>query len=167
MVKKQLLKLSILCIFTFVVKNSFGQQLHHQTLSAQGGTNILKSGMIVRHTVGQQSAIGNATVSKLSVQQGFQQSMFSQVFPIYSVNTVATTVYPNPFAGLININFSKSITGEMSIALYNLFGVMVYQEVKQDPVLSISFNFGQLPSGSYVLHLTAKNYVYSKILIKQ
>ena len=167
MVQRNLLRIPIFLLFVLLVNSASGQQLHHQMLSSMGSTSTLKSGMIVLQTVGQQSVTGNASVAKTSLQQGFQQSMVAKFFPIYSVNTFVTTVYPNPFSDVINIQFSQSIEGEMSIALYNMFGVLISQQKKQDPPLSLSFNFEHLPSGSYILHLTAKNYAYSKTLIKQ
>ena len=167
MVQKNLLKIPIFLLFLLLVKSASGQQLHHQMLSSMGSSSTLKSGMIVLQTVGQQSVTGTATASKLTLQQGFQQSLVAKFFPIYNVNTIVTTVYPNPFAGIVNVSFSQSIPGDMSIALYNMFGVLIHQQQKQDPPLSLSFNFEHLPSGSYILHLTAKNYAYSKTLIKQ
>ena len=167
MVQKNLLKIPIFLLFVLLGKSASGQQMHHQMLSSMGSSSTLKSGMIVLQTVGQQSVTGNASVSKLALQQGFQQSLLAKFFPIYSVNTIVTTVYPNPFTGIIHVNFSQTMAGDMSIALYNMFGVLIHQQVKLDPPLTLSFNFEHLPSGSYILHLTAKNYAYSKTLIKQ
>lgn len=131
-----------------------------------GSSTTLNSGIIVLQTVGQQSVTGNSTVANQTVQQGFQQSLVAKFFPVYSVNTISTTVYPNPFSGVFNILFSESIAGELSISLYNMFGVLVSQQKKQNAPLSLSFNYEQLPTGSYVLHLTAKNYAFSRTLIK-
>ena len=167
MIKKRTFKISFFLLVYFSVKSVNGQQLHHQMLSAQGSSTTLKSGMMVRQTIGQQSITGNATVSNLTIQQGFQQSLVSNFSSIHNINTIVTTAYPNPFSGLINIDFSKSIAGEMNITLYNLFGVIVYREKKKDPALTFSLNFGPLPAGSYILRLTADKYIYSKILIKQ
>jgi len=167
MIKKQMVKTPIFLLLFFLIENVSGQQLHHQMLSAQGSTTTLKNGMMVLQTIGQQSVTGSATVSNLTLQQGFQQSMVAKYFPTYNVNTTATAVYPNPFAGEVNVNFSQIIAGEMNIALYNMFGVMIYKEQKQNPALTLSFNFGDLPIGSYVLQLTANNYTFSKTLIKQ
>jgi hypothetical protein len=161
------MKKHILVLFLLVCNYSYGQSLHHSMLSAQGNSQTIKGGLVVLQTIGQQSVNGNATSSNLTLQQGFQQSLVAKFFPIYSVNTMVTTVYPNPFAGIINVSFSQSIPGDMSIALYNMFGVLIHQQQKQNPPLSLSFNFEHLPSGSYILHLTAKNYAYSKTLIKQ
>ena len=167
MVQRNLLKNSAILLFFFLVKNTSGQQLHRQMLSSMGTSTTLNSGINVLQTVGQQSVTGNATVNKLTLQQGFQQSLIAKFLPVYSVNTTATTVYPNPFFGVINIKFSQLIEGNMSVLLYNMFGVLIYKEEKLQPPQYMSFNFEHLPSGSYVLHLSAKNYAFSKTLIKQ
>jgi len=54
-------------------------------LSAQGNSQTIKGGMVVLQTIGQQSVNGNATASNLTMQQGFQQSLISQFFPVYNV----------------------------------------------------------------------------------
>lgn len=167
MIKKQTLQISISLLLLFLIENASGQQLHRQMLSSQGSTITLKSGIMVLQTIGQQSLTGNASVSNLTLQQGFQQSLLAKFSPTYNINTIATTIYPNPFRDNMNINFSQSIAGEMTIALYNMFGVMIYKEQKQNPALTLTFNFNDLPTGSYVLQLTADNYAFSKTLIKQ
>ncbi len=153
-------------LFLLICNYSFGQSLHHFMLSAQGNSQTINGGMVVLQTIGQQSVNGTATSSNLTMQQGFQQSLISQFFPVYNVNTVSTTVYPNPFSTTVNVALSAPITEDLTISLYNLFGVLVYQEVKTAPQSLLTFNFGNLPSSSYILHLTSKNYSFSKTLIK-
>lgn len=167
MVKRKIFKISGYFLFAILSNQVFGQQLHHQMLATQGNTTTLKSGFTILQTIGQQSVIGNASLTNLTVQQGFQQSLLFSYFPIYSINTITTTVYPNPFRGDLNVNFSELINGEMTVALYNMFGVMIYNEEKQNPALTLNFNFDYLPTGSYVLQLAAKQYSFSKTLIKQ
>ncbi len=160
------MKKHLLVLFLLISNYSFGQSLHHFMLSAQGNSQTIKGGMVVLQTIGQQSVNGNATVSNLTMQQGFQQSLISQFFPVYNANTVSTTVYPNPFSTTVNVSISAPITEDLTISLYNLFGVLVFQEVKTAPQSLLTFNFGNLPSSSYILHVTAKNYSFSKTLIK-
>ena len=163
MVKNDVLIILFSLLFFFLVKSSKGQQLHHQMLSAQGSSKTLKSGVVILQTVGQQSVTGNSTASKLTVQQGYQQSVAFKLYP----NIILTTLYPNPFYNVINIRFSESIIGDLNVVLYNMFGVIIYKTEKKDSALSMGFNFDNLPTGSYILRLTAKHYAYSKILIKQ
>ena len=166
---KNLFLTKFLCFLFFVLltEQSNGQQMHHQMLSSMGITSTATTGFIFLQTVGQQSVTGNAIANNLSIQQGYQQSLVSKISPVINVNTVTTTVYPNPFRDNIKISFSNLITGEMSIGLYNMFGVQIFKDLKQDAPLTIEYNFGYLPAGSYIISLTAKNYAYSKTLIKQ
>jgi hypothetical protein len=160
------MKKPLLIVFFLVCNYSYGQSLHHSMLSAQGNSQTIKGGMVVLQTIGQQSVNGNATTSNLTMQQGFQQSLISQFFPVYNVNKVITTVYPNPFSTTVNVSLSAPSNEDLTISLYNLFGVLVYKEVKTAPQSLLTFNFGNLPSSSYILHVTAKNYSFSKTLIK-
>ena len=156
-------------IFTILLSASllgFSQKLHHQMLAAQGGTFKTSSGLIVRQSVGQMSAIGNASVSGLTLQQGFQQSLISQFFPVYNANTVSTTLYPNPFNGILNVTFSAPLGDDLSVSLFNMFGVSLFSQTFTAPQTLLNFNFEALPAGSYVLHLSAKNYSFSKTIIK-
>ena len=145
---------------------SFGQKLHHQMLAAQGGTFKTNSGLIVRQSVGQMSATGNASVSGITLQQGFQQSLISQFFPVYNANSIATTLYPNPFNGILNVAFSAPISDDLSVSLFNMFGVSLFTQTYISPASVLNLNFEALPAGSYVIHITAKNYSFSKTIIK-
>lgn len=159
---KKIFTLFFFCIYSFC----FGQKLHHQIVATQGGNFIIKSGFIFRQSVGQMSAIGNSASSKTIVQQGFQQGLTNQFFPIYNANTIQTILYPNPFQDVLNIAFSSSIGNNLSISVFNMSGVLLFNEVKMAPQSLLSFNLQNLPAGSYVLNLNATNYTYSKTIIK-
>jgi hypothetical protein len=163
---KGIFKILILCLLSFFGLHLKAQSLHHQMLSSLGSTNILKSGMIVRQTVAQQSIIGNSSLSNIIIQQGFQQSMVSKFIPVYNISSIKTTIYPNPFLSTLNIKFSETISESMSVALYNMFGVMLYKKEFSAPLIAMDFNFEYLAPGSYILVLTSKNYTHSKTLIK-
>jgi hypothetical protein len=161
------MKLTFLFFFLILINFSgFSQTLHHQTLAAQGGTFKTSSGIIVRQSVGQMSAIGNATAGKVVLQQGFQQSLISKFFPVYNVNKIATSLYPNPFIGPLNVSFSVPLKSDVSVSLFNMFGVSLFSQTFTAPQSVLNFDFGSLPAGSYVLHLTSDNYSFSKTIIK-
>ena len=163
MIKMKFLSLSILTFSCFL---SFGQKLHHQMIAAQGGTFVAKNGLVVRQSVGQMSANGNAAAGAIAVQQGFQQSLISQLFPVYNANSIVTTIYPNPFKGPVSIAFSAPIAQDLSVSLFNMFGVSLFTQSFSPPQSVLNFNFDTLPAGSYVIHVTAKNYSFSKTIIK-
>lgn len=156
----------LICFLSVLGLKAQGQSLHHQMLSSQGNTSILKDGMVVRQTVGQQSIIGNSSISNLTIQQGFQQSMVSKFIPVYNINSIETTIYPNPFLTRVNIRFSETLSEAMNVTLYNLLGVMVYKKDFEAPLTAMELNIEHLAPGSYIVVLSAKNYTHSKILIK-
>jgi hypothetical protein len=162
----------ILLILFSTVFLGFGQKLHHQMIAAQGGTFIAKNGLVVRQSVGQMSVTGNAAAGNNIVQQGFQHSLISQIFAVFNTNTnnntntVVTSIYPNPFKGPLSITFSAPIAQDFSVTLFNMLGVLVFTKSFIAPQSVLNFSFGSLPAGSYVIHVTAKNYSFSKIIIK-
>ena len=160
------MKIHLLVLFLILSNHSYGQALHHQMLASQGGTITLKNGIVVRQTIGQQSSSGNASLNKFIIQQGFQQSLNKSIFSISEDPIITTTVYPNPFVSILNIQFSEATTSDLTVSLFNLFGVLITKEVKSFPQSQLLFNFENIPSGSYVLQLTAENFTYSKTLIK-
>lgn len=162
------MKFLSLCILTFSCFLSFGQKLHHQMITVQGGTFVAKNGLVVRQSVGQMSAIGNASTGNFVFQQGFQQSLIGQLFqvPTYNLNTIGATIYPNPFNGPLSISFSAPITNNLSVSLFNMTGLLLFTKSFTPPQSVLNFNFDYLPPGSYVIRITAINYSFSKILIK-
>lgn len=157
-----------LLILTFSCFFSFGQKLHHQMITAQGGTFVTKNGLVVRQSVGQMSAIGGASVGTVFFQQGFQQSLIGQFLqvPTYNLNTIGTTIYPNPFNGPLSVTFSAPIAQKLSVSLFNMTGVSLFTKSFTPPQSLLNFNFDYLPPGSYVIRITAINFSFSKIIIK-
>ena len=156
------MKILLLLLVTF---SCFSQRLHHQMLSSQGTSSRASGGVVVRQTIGQQSAIGNYRDSNIIVGQGFQQSnkMKTAVPPVISVTT---TTYPNPFIDRVNFQFSTPIAGPFKISLFDVMGRLVYykQKVSINNTLTIeNLSFAQ---GEYFVKLTAKNYTYSTNLLK-
>lgn len=160
------MKFLFLSILIFSCFLSFSQKLHHQMITAQGATFAAKNGLVVRQSIGQMSTIGNASVGSIILQQGFQQSLISQFFPVYNVNTILTTIYPNPFNGPLSVVFSEPIVNNLSVSVFNMSGFSLFTKSFTTPQSELNFNFDNLPVGSYVINMTAKNYSYSTIIIK-
>jgi len=162
----------ILLILLSTVFLGFGQKLHHQMIAAQGGTFIAKNGLVVRQSVGQMSVTGNAATGNNIVQQGFQHSLISQIFAVFNTNTntntntVVTSIYPNPFKGPLSITFSAPIVQDLSVSLFNMLGVLIFTQSFTAPQSILNFNFGTILAGSYVIHVKAQNFSFSKIIIK-
>jgi hypothetical protein len=157
------MKQLLLLFFWFSI---YGQQVHHQMLSSQGNSSLLPSSALVNQTIGQQSAIGNYSISKLFIGQGFQQSVISKKSFVPIANTTVTKTYPNPFTDKIHFQFSKPVTGLITISIFDVLGRLVYHDQKeaiQDILTLDKLNF---PQNEYLVKLTAPNYNYSTQIIQ-
>ncbi|MGV8946328.1 MAG: T9SS type A sorting domain-containing protein [Lutibacter sp.] len=145
----------------------YGQVLHHQMLSSQGKSATLPNGIIVKQTIGQQSVTGNSK-NGFVVQQGFQQSLWSKYIssPINPAD-ITTVTYPNPFVSIVNFQFSKPIQEEISIAVYDIIGRLIFQQMQKPSNSILTIDLSALPVSTYLVRLSGAhlNY-YTKILKK-
>ena len=134
-------------------------------LSSQGTSSRVSGKVVVRQTIGQQSAIGNFRNTNAIVGQGFLQSetMKTTVPPVISITTVT---YPNPFIDRVNFQFSSPIAGPFKISLFDVMGRLVYYKEKTaiNNIVTIDNLF--FAQGEYFVKLTAKNFNYSTNLLK-
>ena len=145
------------------------QSLQRQTISNEGVSNLTKDGFFYCHTIGQSISSQTFKNSTLIVQQGFQQSLVSNLkFDIYdSKFLIKSKVYPNPFFSFINVDFSAEIIGKIQVKLIDMAGKVVFTSSTKSISNSISINNLEfLPAGSYVLILNAINLKYENHLIK-
>jgi len=134
-------------------------------LSSQGATARTSSGVVVRQTIGQQSAIGNFKNSNFIVGQGFQQSnKMKSVAPTGIV--ISAIAFPNPFIDKVNFQFSSFIEGPIKITLHDVLGRLVYTDVKFPINNTITIDNLFFAEGEYFAKLIAKNLTYSTNLLK-
>lgn len=153
-------------LFLVISFNTYSQHLHHQMLSAQGSSNLLTSGILIKQTIGQQSTIGNYKFPSAIIGQGFQQSLISKSLSTTLINEILTTTYPNPFVDQIHFQFSKPISGLITVTIFDLLGRLVYKEQKEasQNILTIgNLNFSQ---NEYMVKLSASNYNYATQIIQ-
>ena len=143
---------------------SFGQTLHHQMISAQGGNATTPSGTIVKFTIGQQSITGTKT-GNVIVQQGFQQSNWDKIIA-NNVVLVNTTTFPNPYIDIINFQFSQSIGENVSLLVYDVLGRQVYSNTLQIFDNKTSVNLQVLQSAEYFVQLSNNTFTYHTKIIK-
>lgn len=146
-----------------------GQTLHHQMVSTQGLSNYTKKGFYVSQTVGQPIVAKGFKNSALIIQQGFQQSMFSKAnqLIVNPKQTIVAKVYPNPFASIINVNFSSEIIGDIECNMIDASGRTVFSTVTRSSQNNIRIEGLEfLPTGGYLLTLKAENLKYTYQLIK-
>lgn len=159
------MRVLILLLINAFTAITFGQTLHHQMLSSQGGNNTSSNGLIVKHTVGQQSVTGTSS-GTLIIQQGFQQSNWSKIISSNNSVAITTTTYPNPFRDIVKFKFSGSIGDNVSIIIYDVLGRQVFTDSITITENSTSVNLSQLPSAEYFVKLSNNKYLYHTKIIK-
>lgn len=156
-------------LFLFTI-SFYGQTLHHQMLSSQGQSIKMTNGLIVKQTVGQQGITGSSTNKDHVVMQGFQQSYWSKYIASNKIDVVQginTIAFPNPFTETINFKFSKPITEEISIFIFDVLGRLVYEQKKKidDDILTI--DLAKFPTSEYLVRLNTNSFNYYTKIIKK
>ncbi len=139
-------------------------------LSSQGQSIKMTNGLIVKQTVGQQSITGSSTNKDYVVMQGFQQSYWSKYIASNKIDVVQginTIAFPNPFTETINFKFSKPITEEISIFIFDVLGRLVYEQKKKidDDILTI--DLAKFPTSEYLVRLNTNSFNYYTKIIKK
>lgn len=152
-------------ILFFITLPFYGQVLHHQMLSSQGTSKKIANGYIISQTIGQQSTIGNSDKNVVAIQ-GFQQSNWSTIISSNETNQITTLTFPNPFAEVVNFQFSQPIKEDMSIYVFDIAGRLVYQQKKQVTNQLLSINLSNLPQSEYLVKLQSNTLTYYTKLVK-
>lgn len=152
-------------LFFFFWSAMFGQQLHHQMLSAQGNTIVTSKGVKVSQTIAQQSVVGINRTNKLIVSQGFQQSKTSNV-AIVANEAVDTKVYPNPVIDHVNFKFSSPVNGKIKITLFDIHGRLLLRQEKEAVDNIVTITNLLLAEGEYMVRLEGSRYLFTTKIIK-
>lgn len=139
-------------------------------LSAQGTSTQMTNGLLVKQTVGQQSIIGTSSAKDYVVIQGFQQSLWGKYIAsnkVDAVEGIITITYPNPFIETINFQFSKPISDDMSISIYDILGRLIYEQKKKIDNDILTVELAMLPASEYLVRIKATNLNYYTKIIKQ
>ena len=135
-------------------------QLHHQAVTAGGGTS--QNGI---YSIGQLSVIGNIKTTGAIISQGF----VNPTKVSYAVEDIKTdlrvTIYPNPFIEQFTATLDKKYN-DIQVIIQNAAGRLVYkkrfknasQVVVDTPNLSIQ---------TYLITILADKRMFNAKLIKQ
>ena len=152
-------------VLFFFCSLMYGQKLHHQMLSAQGGVATTSKGVKVSQTIAQQGAIGTSATKKAIVSQGFQQSKISNA-AIVKNDAINTLVYPNPVEDVVNFKFSAPVEGKIAVSIFDIHGrLLLYQEKEaEDTILTITNLL--LAAGEYFVKLDGNRYSFATTILK-
>jgi hypothetical protein len=159
------IKKNVKFILLFFCSTFYGQLLHRQTLSTQGGIAKTQEGITVLQTVGQQSVIGNYSISALRVGQGFQQSAFYGKKGI-DTESISTIFTPNPFDSSITFTFSKTIADPIRVLIYDLSGKIIFTTQKNTSQYELFLDNLNFPSGAYIVRLLSNDLNFSAKILK-
>lgn len=143
----------------------YGQTLHHQMLSSQGQTKTISSGHTISQTIGQQSTTGNSNNGTV-IMQGFQQSLWNSYIASNDKNEIIVKTYPNPFIDSVNFQFSKSISDEISVYIFDIVGHLVYQQKGKTATTILTIDLAKLPRSEYLVQLQVNTMTYYTKIIK-
>ena len=152
-------------LLLFFSVSFYGQNLHHQMLSSQGQTKTISSGHTISQTIGQQSTTGNSNNGTV-VMQGFQQNLWSSYIASNDKNEIIVKTYPNPFIDNVNFQFSKSISDEISVYIFDIAGHLVYQHKGKTATSILTIDLAKLPRSEYLVQLRVNTITYYTKIIK-
>lgn len=150
----------------FISINSFSQNLQRQMISTQGNTITIANGMYVSQSIGQQSITGTSQKNKFTISQGYQQSFWNNYVKTNEASVISVKTYPNPFFDTLNFQFSQPINANIQITLFDITGRIVFQETKKANKTMLSILNLNLPSATYLVHLTSEKWNYYTQIIQ-
>jgi len=139
--------------------------VQRQTVSSQGGVYIA-NGLFFSQSIGQLSVIGTSKTSKLTFQQGFQQSLISIVSNAISIPDFSVSIYPNPVVDSFTITVANAPEEPLIIKITNLLGQQLYQGQLASFQSQKTIPFGSYPDGTYLVQLFSGNQIITKKIIK-
>ena len=147
----------------------YGQVLHHQMLSGQGASIIVRNGFTINQTVGQQGLTGLSSTDFVVIQ-GFQQSLWGKYIASTAADIlkgIKITSFPNPFTETVNFQFSESVIDVVTVSVFDIAGRLVYQQGIIPLNNTLTINLSILPSTKYLVRLqTSKINYYTQIIRK-
>ncbi len=119
----------------------------------------------VAYSIGQLFYSTNNSASG-TISQGVQQpyEIFSLGIDANKQN-ISLSIYPNPTADLLQLRLNDNNSGEITYQLFDMKGQLIHSEAVKNNQAYVDMR--ELPSASYVLHVTnANNLVQSFKILK-
>ena len=153
-------------LFLVLGSTLLSQNLQRQMVSAQGNSIALTNGMYVSQSIGQQSITGTSQKNNFTLSQGYQQSLWNSYIKTNNTSLISTKTYPNPFFDTLNFQFSQPINSPIQITLFDITGKIVFQQTKLANETLLTITNLQLPSATYLVHLSADKFDYYTQIIQ-
>ncbi len=155
------------CYFYFADTCVFAQEVRHQMISSQGATKTTSTGIIINQTIGQQTVTGTVKCTEgIVVQQGFQQSFWSELLAESEATTINVTTFPNPFTESINFQFTTTIDTNITVSIFDINGRIVYTKTEKITDTTLTLDLPLLPVAQYLVKLSSSQLNYFTKIIK-
>ncbi len=155
-----------LMLFVFI---GSAQTLKRQSLGNQGSTQLVfanAKSYYIQESIGQKSVIRTYEANNYCLRQGFLQPIDGAIISENLDNELTGFFYPNPFIDHVNVQFEEPIIDIITVTMHDILGRLVYNEVF-NPMQSLTINFGDLSSGSYVFRLQMRSEVMIAKLVRR
>jgi hypothetical protein len=133
-------------------------------LSTGGSSGVFTSGdhrYFFQQSIGQPGITGLSEKNSIMLRQGFLQPL-SNSTAAPRMATLPAVISPNPFSSGILISVSEEIP-DLDVFLYDLNGRLIWLR-KFHAARELTIDMGSLPSGVYIIRLSAQTKSsYSKI----
>jgi hypothetical protein len=170
---KDLGKTSFYLLLLFAFTQIHSQKLSRATITSVGSAttyiDIQGKSLEIQQSIGQSSIIGTQNIKRITVQQGFLNTV--KVFNINNSNedfidtSLNIIISPNPFIDYINIKFSKVTEHVIHIKIYDIQGKVLFSR-KYNATASLSIPMKYYSAGSYLIYIQSGINTFSKKLLK-
>lgn len=145
----------------WVLRSNFQSNTAATTLHSSSNAKVM-----AQYVIGQTPLLGKVSVAGVEVRQGFIQpigfiSSFSQPSP-----ALTTSVYPNPFAGNLIIEFNTTPIYEVHTSFFDMRGRLVTRLIFDEPGSRIDIGLSHLAAGKYLLVINTGAQTFTKHLLK-
>lgn len=155
-------------LFFLLGPGLFCQTLQRQSLGSQGHAVMLPSGVFVSQSIGQQSVVGSGALGNKTIIQGFQQSSKAIRFITEGLpDSGNVRAFPNPFSDILNFEFTTTVTGPVTISVFDSAGRLVLVKEVEAFENGTSAELANLQSGIYRLTLDAKEKTFYTTVIRK
>lgn len=147
------------------VQMALAQQATWQTIGAGGTALAGENRFSAQSSAGQAGPIGSFSASGLLVRQGFIQPRMRGAFGQVPTE-LDMIIYPNPTAGIINIQINETISGQVHVLILDLTGRHQDTQTFQ-PAHLINLSMADLPVGMYLVRVATDHKSKIVRIIKQ
>jgi len=128
------------------------QELRSCQTTSSGVTSNTVSGLTVLHCIGQGSVIGTYSNSKTTLRQGFLQPAMAGYKAGTATNPIEVSVFPNPFDGMVRVEFDDDENRTVVFRLYSISGKVLFNQNRTFSK-TLNLTFPELAAGFYILSI--------------